>query len=104
VGTQHVVSGSARLGGLQKSQSVIERSGLQFCFRGDQRASRTLRGFGRKDDRALEEGSGGGESATRLRPYRGTFEFGGNLLIRRGSVASARARWTARRAFGSADL
>jgi hypothetical protein len=45
---------------------------------------RTAVRFGRQGDRALEEGRGGGEPATRLGPRRGTFEFGGHLFIGHG--------------------
>jgi hypothetical protein len=73
--------------GRKERQRTMRVSGQLLGLRGPQRAPRPLTQIGRQRDGALEERSRRGEAATSLCAASGTFEFGGDFLVRRDGGA-----------------
>ena len=106
LGTQQVGAGAVELverTGLRQRQQLRAASNApaaELRLRGRERARRPVRGVGRELGGTLEERGGRGQPAASLGPAGRALELGGDVLVRRPSVA--RARCQARRS-GSAS-
>ena len=71
----------ARLGGAEKSESLVQRARLVAGLRRGKRPLGAAPGLRGQLGGAPQKGSGGGQTAPRLSPARRPLELGGNILL-----------------------